>query len=228
MKMKSKWLIALLALVMAFSMTACGGSEEPAEEPAEEAVEEIVVPDEILELRAEVEGYAADYAKQLTDDGWADQYVALLESGEAREYADYETMYDTLSDMRVECGATYIYALTPLVDDEITFDVEDTNEVPFAITVDGCEDPDDWGVEYEWEIQFTEAWEGAAASARSAWINDEVGDNHDICWSAFAPVYDSEDNVVCILGIDYPCADLLNDMPEWNRDADEWCGYEGE
>lgn len=210
-----KLLIAIMALVMAFGLAACGGAEEEA----------ITVPDEVKAVRAEVEGYAADYAQQLTDDGWGDKYVDLLASGEARDYAEYNDIMQVLWDAREECGATYIYALTPLVDGEITYDVEDTSACEyFAITVDGCEEPDDWGVEYEWEIQFTEAWEGAAASARSAW--DNYGDGY--CWSAFAPVYDSEGNVVCILGIDYPCDDLIADFPEWNRDGEEFCGYEGE
>ncbi len=231
MKMKSKWLVALMALIMAFSMTACGGgepAEEPAEEPAVEEEAEIVVPDEIAALRAELEGYAADYAKKLTDDGWGDKYVALLESGEAREYAEYEAIMNVLGDINEELGATYTYALTPLVDEEITYDVEDTNEVDFAITVDPCEDPDDWGEPYDWEIQFTEAWEGAAASARSAWDDTEEVDGSYLCWSAFAPVQDSEGNTVCILGIDYPCVDIVKDFPEWNRDGAEYNGYEGE
>lgn len=202
MRKKAKWLMILMALIMAFSMTACGGGggeeEAPAEEPAASA------------------------------DCWADQYVALIESGEARDFADYEDMKATLDGFREECGATYIYTLSPSVDGELVLSSDDTNKQHFLITVDGSEDPDDWAVDYEWEIQFTEAWEGAAASARSAWINDEAGDNHDICWSAFAPVYDSEGNVVCILGVDYPCADVLNDYPEWNRDTDDWNGYEDE
>ena len=208
-----KLLIAIMALVMAFGLAACGGSEE--------------VPADVQAVKDQAAGYVEQYAADLTEDGWGDEYAALLASGEARDYAEYNDIMQDLWGARVECGATYIYALTPLVDGEITYDVEDTSACEyFAITVDGCEDPDDWGVEYDWEVQFTEAWEGATATARSAWINDEVGDNHDICWSAFAPVYDSEGNVVCILGIDYPCADVLNDYPEWNRDMDEWNGIE--
>lgn len=205
-----------MALVMAFGLAACGGAEEEA----------ITVPDEIKAVRADVEGVIGGFAEDLTADGWGDDYAALLASGEARDYAEYDAIMKVLSDYRVESGATYIYALTPSVDGEITYDVEDTTDVPFAITVDGCEDPDDWGVEYEWEIQFTEAWEGAVASARSAW--DDSGDNSYLCWSAFAPVYDSEGNIVCIVGVDYPVTEELADFPEWNRDSEEWCGYDGE
>jgi len=201
---------------MAFAMTACGAVEEEA--PA--------VPKDIQNVKEEASTYVETYAKQLTDAGWGDDYVALLSSGEARDHADYESIMEVISDYRAECGATYMYVLTPVVDGEITYDVKKTRDLPFAITVDGCEDPDAWGIEYDWEIQFTEAWEGATAAARSAWINDAVGDNHDICWSAFAPVYDSEGNVVCILGIDFPCAEVLNNYPQWNRDSGSWNGIE--
>lgn len=223
MKKNLKWLIALMVLTMVFLMTACGDSQkEPAEESAKETAE-ITVPKEVKDKRSEVESYASDYAAKLTDSSWGDQYIDLIQSGKAREYTDYASMVEVLSDYRKDCGATYIYTLSPDVDGKPALSSEDTNKQPFLITVDGCEDPDEWGTEYEWEIQFTEAWEGAAASARSAWDND--GDGY--CWSAFAPVSDSKGNVVCILGIDYPCNELIKAFPEWNRDDEKWCGYEG-
>lgn len=192
------------------------------------------VPDDIQAVRDNVTDLVAKYAAMLshrdveitTDFG--NQYVALLESGKAREYTDYDFMKATLDAVREESGATYVYVMTPGTDGEPDINGDYTEEGTFLITVDGSEDPDDWGVDYGWEVQFTEAWEGEAAAARSAWINDEAGNNHDICWSVFAPIYDGEGNVVAILGIDYPCADVLNDYPEWNRDMEEWNGYEDE
>ena len=207
-----KLLIAIMALIMAFGMAACGASEE--------------VPEAVEAVKADVVALVDASAADLTDAGWGDDYVALLESGEARDYADYDSMKAVLDDIRIESGATYVYVMTPATEGEPDINGTYTSDGSFVITVDGSEDPDDWGVDYGWEIQFTEAWEGMAAAARSAWINDEAGTNHDICWSAFAPVYDSEGNVVCILGIDYPCADVLNDYPEWNRDMEEWNGIE--
>lgn len=189
MRRKSKWFIALMVLIMALSMTACGGSDsEPSEEPA----------------------------------SWADQYVALIDSGEGRDYADYESIKAELDTIREDIGATYVYVLTPMTDDEIAFD--GNPDEGFAITVDGSEEPDDWGVVYDWEVQFKEAWEGEAAAARSAWNDSDT----EQCWSAFAPVYDSEGNVVCILGIDYPCTDVTAEYPEWNRDNEAWNGFEDE
>ncbi len=188
---KSKWMIALMVLIMAFSFTACGSGDD------EEAS---------------------------ADQCWADQYAALLESGEARDYADYDSMKAVLDNIREECGATYVYVLTPGTDGAPDINGESDEDGSYLITVDGSEDPDDWAVDYGWEIQFTEAWEGTPAAARSAWDDSEELQ----CWSAFAPVYDAEGKVVCILGIDYPCTEVAQANPEWNRDSAQWNGFEDE
>ena len=188
MKMKSKVLVVLLALVLVFSMSACGGSDAEAT--------------------------------------WGDRYAALLDSGEARDNADYDAMKAELDTIREDIGATYVYVLTPAGEDGVTPDPagESGEDGAYLITVDGSEDPDDWGVDYGWEKQFTEAWEGTPAAARSAWNDSDT----EQCWSAFAPVYDSEGTVVALLGIDYPCTDVAQANPEWNRDAAEWNGFEDE
>ena len=157
-----------------------------------------------------------------SDKAWADRYVALIQSGEARDYEDYDNMKKELDRVKEESGATYAYILSPMANGKPALDGDPSKD--FAITVDAGDEPDDWGVTYEWELQFKEAWDGDPATARSAWDDSEELQ----CWSAFAPVYDSEDNVVCILGIDYPCTDVIADYPEWNRDHPEWNGYETE
>ncbi len=157
------------------------------------------------------------------DDCWADQYAALIESGEARDFEGYEALKAELDKIREECGANYVYALSPSKDGAPSLDGDTGENGSFMITVDGSADPDDWAVDYGWEIQFTEAWEGTPAAARSAW-DDEEGQ----CWSAFAPVYGADGNVVCILGIDYPCGETIADYPEWNRDDASWNGFEDE
>ncbi len=205
MKRRSKWTIAIISLIMLFSFTACGGSDD--NQDSEKKVD-AAIPKETA----------------VSAEDWADKYAAMLESGEARDYADYDAMKATLDEIREECGATYVYALTPGTDGTPDINGEYKEGASFLITVDGGDDPDDWAEDYGWEVQFTEAWEGEPAAARSAWDDsDELQ-----CWSAFAPVYDSEGNVVCILGIDYPCTEVIADYPEWNRDADEWNGYEDE
>ena len=162
-----------------------------------------------------------DKQDNTADECWADQYAALIESGEARDYADYEAIKAELDKIREESGANYVYALSPDKDGAPSLDGDTTETGSFLITVDGSEEPDDWAVNYGWEIQFTEAWDGTPAAARSAW-DDEEGQ----CWSAFAPVYGEDGVVVCILGIDYPCGDVIADFPEWNRDDASWNGFE--
>ncbi len=222
---KNKLLLFLAAFVLAFSMialtTGCGDKEEP-EAPEEEAVltwADADVPEEVQAVRDEALGYAEKGAEELGT-GFGDKYAALIESGEARDYDGYDEMWKQLNTMTEEFGATYVYTMSPSGDDgEPVLDSDGTGS--FCITVDGSEDPDDWATDYGWEIQFTEAWEGAPAAARSAWADsDEL-----ICWSAFAPIFDSEGNVVCLLGVDYP-ANVIFDYPEWNRDAVEWNGIE--
>jgi hypothetical protein len=44
---------------------------------------------------------------------WADKYVALLDSGEARDYEGYGELQGELAAIAEEIGATYVYVLTP-------------------------------------------------------------------------------------------------------------------
>ena len=183
------------------------------------------VPTDVADMRQLVTDYATKYAAKLSGTPtWADQYTALLESGEARDYADYDAMKAELDDIRIATGATYVYVLTPGTDGTPDIAGESGEDGAFLITVDGSEDPDDWAVDYGWEKQFTEAWEGEPAAARSAWEeSDTTG-----CWSAFAPVYNSEGTVVALLGFDFPADKIITDYPEWDRDSDKWNGFEDE
>ena len=205
MKKHSTWLILLLLTTMAlFAFTGCGEGEEPDvtdPDPAE-------VPAEVQSVIDHTVSLAANYALQL-DGEWADEYLACLDSGEGKDYAGYDDLKATLDQFRIESGAYYIYILTDM----------DPNDEYFEITVDGSEDPDDWMVQYDVEGQFFRAQDGEPCAALSAWDNDV----DDPVWSAFAPVYDSDSNVVGILGVDYPAPEIL-DFPEWNRDSENWNG----
>ena len=167
------------------------------------------VPDEVQEVKETVTGLAEKYGKQL-DGEWGDLHAALIESEEGEDFESFETMKAVLDEIRIESGAYYFYAFYPSGDPASS---------DYYITVDGSEDPDEYGALYHWEIQFTEAWNGTPAPARSAWDN---GDD-DPVWSAFAPIHDSDGNVVAILGIDFPAPSIL-EYPEWNRDSEVWNG----
>ncbi len=239
MKKQNRWLLILMCIIMGAAMAflaGCGDSatEEAAEdaaEAAEEAAEvaeesaeaamtfaEAEVPDVVKAKVDEVKAGAEKYAAELTPE-FGDQYVALIESGEGRDYEGYEAMKQKLADITEESGATYVYTLSPAKDGKPSLDGDTSDTGSFLITVDPAEDPDEWGEDYEWEVQFEEAWNGNVAAARSAWADDEEG--KVLCWSGFAPIKDSNDKVVCLLGMDYPANEIL-DYPEWNRDAKEW------
>ena len=205
MKRHSTWFLLLVAAMVLFAFAGCGGGadEDLPEGPGD-------IPEEVQSIMDNVTGLAANYALQL-DGEWADLYAACLASGEGRDFDGYDDLKATLDQFRIESGAYYVYILTDM----------DPNDEYFEITVDGSEDPDDWMYQYEVEGQFNVAQGGEPCAAMSAWDNDV----DDPVWSAFAPVYDSEGNVVGILGIDYPAPEIL-DFPEWNRDSDDWNGME--
>ena len=174
----------------------------------------------VFSMAFSMTGCGAGYDEEAT---WGDNYVALLDSGEARDFEGYDAMQAELAGIAEEIGATYVYALTPGTDGVPDIAGASGEDGAYLITVDGCDDPDDWATDYGWEVQFTEAWEGTPAAARSAW-----DDGGAYCWSAFAPIYDSEGTVVALLGIDYPCDEVVAEYPEWNRDGDVFNGFHDE
>jgi len=169
---------------------------------------EIEVPGEIQALADKVLGIAKKYGNEM-DGGWGDLHAAMMGSELGDEYANFEAMREMLEDFIAESGAKYIYAMYPK-------DISDS-ETPFFITVDGSDDPDDFGAEYEIELPFVKAWFGTAESSSYAWEDDDGG----YCWSAYAPVRDSNGEVVAIVGVDYD-APIIKDFPDWNIDSDDW------
>jgi len=194
-----------MALLMAFALLpGCGGGADE---------EEIVVPEEIQALADHAVKLAQHYALQLDGD-WGDLHVDLMESGLEEDFRYFEEMREVLSGFIEESGAKYVYAMYPQ-------DISDS-EAPFIITVDGSLDPDEFGAEYELELPFIRAWYGIAASSSYAWEDIWQG---SYCWSAYAPIHDSNGDVVAILGVD--CyAPEIDDFPEWNIDSDDWNGLE--
>lgn len=219
MRKYSKFLVIALILVLAMgSFAACGGEEEA---PAEE---EITVPEDIeafvtectdraAKLQTELEGLEIDVNGEKV--AWADEYAKLMESDEKGEYANYDAIMQPLRDFQTAEGAQYVYCVAAT-------DPEDL-EGSYHLTVDASEEPEEWGIDYGFEIQFKEAAEGEIAAARSAW---QDGDDA-WCWSAFAPIKNADGEVVAIVGIDYP-APLIADYPEWDRDNEAWNGLEEE
>lgn len=225
MKKSSKWVVVSFASVLTVGLLAgCGAKESsdnaadevtasesaPAEETATESapVEDGVTegtPAEVQAVMDHVTDLVTGYAAQLDESGFGDKHVALMESGEGWDYADFKEMKAQLDEFRIESGAYYVYVLVDL----------DPDDEFFEITVDGSEEPDEWLTQYETEGQFLAAMAGTPTPAPSAWDDAE----NEPAWSSFAPIHDSEGNVVAILGVDYPAPEIL-DFPEWNRDSD--------
>lgn len=198
-----KLFVVLLALVLVFAMTACSGGTPPAVEPEVPEMPADLVAFIDAELGA-VQAIGEDVSGE-----WGDKHAQLMSTVEGGGFDNplYDELKSVLDEHRVATGAYYVYAMVPNADND------------YLITVDGSVEPDDFMANYGWEIQFDEAWAGDIATARSGWDDDVP------CWSCFAPVYNSNNEVVCIVGMDMPC-ELLEDYPEWNRDREEWNGIE--
>lgn len=198
-------LIVLLALLLVFAMLACGEGT-----PLADVDEEILteMPADLVafvdEELATIDAIGIDLSGE-----WGDMHADLMATVEGDTYDEtlYADLKTALDEHRIANGAYYVYVMIP----------DENNE--YHITVDGSADPDDFMTNYGWEVQFDEAWTGNIATARSGWDDDVP------IWSSFAPVYNSSDEVICIVGIDMPC-EILEDYPEWNRDRDEWNGIE--
>lgn len=200
MKNIFKPLSNLMVLVLLIGLLAgCGQTTDAPD--AVEPKEPRPVPAEVQTVKDFVTGVAADYVLALNGE-FGDNHAALIASQEGRDFAQYAEMKQTLDIFRIESGARYIYCLIP----------GDTSADDFHITVDGSMEEDDWLNPYPVEEQFISAMNGNPAAASSAWTDDDGM----IIWSGFAPIYDSNQQIVAILGVDYPAPEM-EDFPEWNR-----------
>jgi len=165
-------------------------------------------PPEVKAVQQKVTDMAAHYAKQL-DGFFGDRHAELMASGEGSSSPLYQQLKLVLDGFRQESGALYIYCLID----------QDPADDHFEITVDGSAEPDDWLNPYETESQFVAALAGTPTPAPSAWNDDE--DGLKPVWSAFAPIHNSQGQIVAILGVDYPAPQILK-FPKWNRDSPEF------
>lgn len=193
-------------LLIAVFLPGCGGGGG-----SDSAVE---IPDEIQGLMDTTTDLAVSCAKQL-DGEWGDLHSDMMASGLESAYPDFEDMRAKLADLIAESGADYIYALYPSDPGDL--------EADFFITVDGSDDPDDFGEMYEAELGMATSWQAGLAKTSSYGWSDENGFH----WSAYAPIHNSDGEVVAVLGLDYP-APIIADMPEWDVDSDSWNEFEWE
>lgn len=164
-------------------------------------------------------------AEILASTTWGEAYYQVMKSESPKNNTMNVELQKKLSEIREATGAKYVYTVMPIKDRRASLEGDVNGE--FMLTVDGSAEPEDWGVKYESETQFIEAWNGQVAAARSAWNEEENGETKQN-WSAFAPIYNKNKEVVALLGIDYPATEVITQYPEWNRDAENWNGYTDE
>ncbi|MCL2683835.1 MAG: hypothetical protein FWE55_01180 [Synergistaceae bacterium] len=186
---KALTMLMSLLLVVAF-LPGCAGAADGK------------MPEELQAIADEALSIASSFAKQL-DGEWGDWHDGLVNSKEGDAFGDYENMREVLCGFVEESDVVYLYAIYPS---------GPIDSASFFITVDGSEDPDEYGTEYEWESGFATAWKGTPMAQDYFWEDDEDGDL--LLISAYAPVHDSKGNVVAILGIDYPAPEAAN-YPDW-------------
>lgn len=197
-------LLSLLLIVVFIPGCGGGGNDDG----------DIEIPDEIQALMDTSVDLAVSCAAEL-DGEWGDMHAEMMESEEDDGYANFEAMRAKLAEMIDETGADYIYAMYPSDPGDL--------EADFFITVDGSDDPDDFGEMYEAELGMVTSWNsGIPKTSSYAW-----GDDNGFHWSAYAPIHNSDGEVVAVLGLDYP-APIIEDMPEWDADSDEWNEFEWE
>ncbi|VEF46812.1 methyl-accepting chemotaxis protein [Bacillus freudenreichii] len=111
-----------------------------------------------------------------------------------RDSKEYKEFQEVLKQILDASKATYVYTLIKVDDDMTNLIAEAADE----------EDADPFGNEYEMEPQFETAFAGEPDHAVHTWDDEDYGTQK----SAFAPIYNSKQEIVAILGIDYPIEEL--------------------
>ncbi len=209
-----KLLVGMLVLVMSlFVFTGCSSDTEESAMPADLAGEIQVLTD-----------HTEKFAKENLDGEWADKYVAFMatvdpdvDSIELMQDPEFRELADVAQRGVDANNSMYAYIIEP--DGETVDDEGRPHFFMMMDTYEPIEDADHYLEDYGWEWQFTEAWDNdVASSAPSGWSEEDA-----VNWSTFAPIHDSEGNIVALFGLDTPL-ELAKEYPEWNRDADEWNG----
>jgi len=182
------------------------------------------LPDDLRIIVDNTEQIVGESAEDLSGE-WADVYKVYSDfmhaGGDENKADEWEYLHDQLYEISQETDAKWVWVMEP------EDGMGQVNETPFFITMDGFgSDPDDseyWWTIYDpeepWDPAFRNAWLGEVTSTTWGYFANDV----DAYWTGVAPVYDSEDNVVCILSIEVP-ADELWYYPEWDGDDNKFNG----
>ncbi|MCL2083174.1 MAG: hypothetical protein FWH04_08095 [Oscillospiraceae bacterium] len=202
-----------VCLLMALCLTA--GCATPVPEPGPTAAGEnqrgneqdntrdiVPLPEELQDIADQARNAAVGYGEELGNE-WGDRHTELVSSEKREAFEGFNAMRKALQELSAKIEGSRVYAMYPSGDPE---------NVPFHITVDGYPDPADaapYGKELSWDTEMAQAWMGEAVSYNTAYEKDD-----DYFISAFAPIYNSDGDVVAILGVDVP-APKAADYPEF-------------
>lgn len=90
-------------------------------------------------------------------------------------------------------------------------------EDSFLMAVDSYKNAEAYGTDHGSSAPMTEAFESELIAAERSAHKTKDG----YVWTAYAPVFDSYGNVVCIVGVDVEAPDM-EEYPEWDRESDQW------
>ncbi|RST77393.1 hypothetical protein D4T97_002595 [Siminovitchia acidinfaciens] len=122
-----------------------------------------------------------------------DTHEKIVANGN-RDGSEYKEFQDALKEIHEAVKPTYVYTLIKVSDEMTHIIAESADE----------DDADEYGTEYEMEPQFETAFAGDSDYAIHTWDDEDYGTQK----SAFAPVFNSKNEMVAILGIDFPAPEL--------------------
>ena len=123
-----------------------------------------------------------------------DVFECIMEAGDDSE--EYQAVYDRLSKFKQSEEVAYIYSMT----------YEDEKNFAFVVDTDS-EEPADLGELYETENEMELAWQGTAAVTEEPTV-DEWG----TVYSAYAPIYNSDGEIVGIVGVDCKVSSIASSL----------------
>jgi len=196
--MKKKLIVFVIVMVVAaMLLPGCGETAAPIE-----------IPREIGTLAESARELALLYATELSNGGWGNLLVGVMESGLGTGHGDFEGLHGVLIEFKEESETDSVFVLYP-------------DGAGFIIAVDSDEEPDAHGRVYEETAALARAWSGTS-TASSYGLEQPRGTFY---WTAFAPIRNIDGDVVAVLGIDFPAPRLRN-FSEWNRNSSDWNGLE--
>ncbi len=202
MKKTFKILCLVLALVISAAMfTGCSKDKE--KEPAKDLPK---VPEALEEARDDAMTLASVFVHD-NEGEWADRTSYLIQlnpnSIEETNY-EYTQLLQTLTEFKEEnADIENLYILFK----------DDDGIYHRALTT---EKKGDWMKEEELSADIKESLKsGLITSAKSG---------HDNIWPVYAPLYGTEGQIKCYLGLEYSFD--LKDYPEWDKDSEKWHGIE--